>query len=197
VRNVSIAYVDDEFILKRVLDFSESILGKIDSPDYSETAWFRRLTQLPELLLYAEAGGEVVGLAFGRCDTGSDGITVGPVAVAPLHRGAEIGRKLLSELEHRAAKLGFHHLGLGAREEAEGFYLKCGYTPFLFIQARKPVTLNELRAINTKYDEVWSYEDDTDVRLMLMTPIIDKNLQHIYDSAFPGCSTQTTFDKRV
>lgn len=59
------------------------------------------------------------------------------------------------------------------------------------------MTLQELRLINTGYMEAWSYEDDTDIRLMLATPTVDRSLQHRYDAAFPGCSTQVTFSKGV
>lgn len=86
---------------------------------------------------------------------------------------------------------------LGAVEDAEGFYIKCGFSPFLFVQTKPPYTLADLQALNLRYPEVWSYDDGTDIRVMLDTRGIDRELQRSYEAAFPGCSTQTVFIKRI
>jgi hypothetical protein len=40
-------------------------------------------------------------------------------------------------------------------------------------------------------------EADGGARLMLITPAIDRDLQHEYQARFPGCGSQTVFMKDV
>jgi ribosomal protein S18 acetylase RimI-like enzyme len=143
-----------------------------------------------DLMPYAVADGAVVGVVFGRVEQSGE-VTVGPVAVDPAFRRHGLGRALLGEVEARAARRGVRRLALGAVESAEGFYLKCGYTPFLFIQGKSPRPLADLRALNPGYPEASACDDGTDVRLMLATGGIDKALQRAYDATFPDCATQT------
>lgn len=173
---------------------STDILTDEDSP-YTYAAWERRFLEDPCLLVTAFDCGQIIGAAWGRVEGTS--VTVGPVAVGVEYRGRGIGFLLIRELEARCLKLGIHSLWLGALQKAEGFYLKCGYQPSLLIQARKPVTLDDLRRENTVYTEEWTYEDETDVRLCLRTSAIDRQIQRRYDERFPGCSTQVLFSKRL
>jgi ribosomal protein S18 acetylase RimI-like enzyme len=123
---------------------------------YSKDSWLERLQRYSELMLFAEADGEVVGLVFARIE--EDGsATVGPVATDPRCRNQGLARTLMMLIEVRAQARGIRTLTLGAVAEAEGFYLKCGYTPYLFVQAKTPLTLAELRGLNQAYKEVWSY----------------------------------------
>ncbi|MGE5579260.1 MAG: GNAT family N-acetyltransferase [Bacillota bacterium] len=185
--------------LDRALAFERSIFGDsqhMKLAEYSKENWLRRMTSFSDLMLYAEANGEVVAIAFGRVEAGGN-ITVGPVATAPGFRKQGLASEMLALLETRARERGVCNLTLGAVQGAEGFYIKCGYTPFLFVQTKPPHTLDALRALNTKYREVWNYDNGTDIRLMIETNRIDRELQHAYDAAFPGCSTQTVFMKSI
>jgi len=186
--SAAIAFFEQVFHTHRQL-FSDE-----NSP-YAYAAWEPRFLEDPSLLVTAFDSGSIVGTAWGRGDNAS--VTVGPVAVAGEYRGQGIGFSLLHELENRCLKLGIGFLCLGALEEAEEFYLKCGYQPNLLIQAKKPVTLDELRRENAVYAEEWTFEDEVDVRLCLRTPAIDKQLQRHYNESFPGCSTQTFFVKSL
>ena len=179
---------------EQVLHTERRLFSDENSP-YAYAAWERRFVEDPYLLVTAFDNGDVVGATWARGDSKS--AIVGPVAVAQEYRGQGIGFSLLHELENRCRKRGIHSLCLGSREEAEGFYLKCGYQPNLLIQAKKPVTLDKLRRENTAYTEEWTFEDEVDVRLCLRTPAIDKQLRRHYNETFPGCSTQTFFVKSL
>jgi GNAT superfamily N-acetyltransferase len=72
------------------------------------------------------------------------------VAVDAAHRGRGIGRSLMAELVRRVKAAGHPLIALGARKEAEGLYLKCGFLPTLFLQSKKH-SLAELRAVNDRH----------------------------------------------
>ena len=194
-----IKHVKDETDLDRALSFVRAIFkdsSGFDSPVNSKEAWLARMNQYADFMLYAQHDDEIVGVVFGRVDSG-ESITVAMVACDERYRHCGIASSLLAELEKRALARGHHFIVAGALESAEGFYLKCGYTPHLFIQSRRPFTLENLRLLNDRYDEAWSYGNGTDIRLCILTKGIDKELQNKYDEAFPGCSTQTLFTKYV
>lgn len=194
-----ICNVTDEEELDAVLAFERRIFGGAAfarTGEYAREKWVERLAEGRDLLLYVRTGGEISAMAFARI--GADGnMTAGPVATDARYRRKGLGRALLDELERRARARGVHMLTLGAVESAEDFYLKCGYAPLLFVQTKPPHTLEALRALSAGCREAWSFDDGADIRLMLITDGIDRNLQHRYDEAFPGCSTQTVFVKGI
>lgn len=194
--NWEIRTVDTSAALEAAYTFCERFFPDLDADTYARTKWLERMKTASDLMPYAASGGAVVAVVFGRVEDSGE-VTVGPVAVDFAFRGRGLGRALLSELEARAARRGVRLLTLGAVESAEGFYLKCGYTPYLFIQTKPPRTLAKLRAVNPGYPEARTCDDGTDVRLMLATGKIDKALQRAYDAAFPGCATQTVFMKEL
>lgn len=194
IRNVT-----NEAELDNTLSFSRAILkdsGKLDHPVFSNEYWLARMPDSAEFMLYAQHDDEIVGIVFGHVES-NNSITVGMVASAEQYRHHRIASSLLRELEKRVLVKGHHFIVLGAAETAEGFYLKCGYVPHLFIQSKYPVTLEKLRALNDRYDEAWSTDDGTNISLCILTPEMDKELQHKYKKAFPECSTQTLFTKWV
>ena len=85
-------------------------------------------------------------------------------------------------------------VALGSNEGADDFYIKCGFTPTLFLQSQKH-TLEELRSINTIYKEIWGLESDENgwCKLMLETPTVDTELRDKYDTGFEDCIPQTVF----
>lgn len=193
----SIKRIENECDLERAIEFDKRILKcfELKSPAYTKAAWLKNLSNNPELLLYAEKEGNIIGLAFGRVENGR--ITVSLLEVDENFRNEGIGSKLLSILEGNAAKSGYHNITLGGIREAEKFYIKQGYTPSLFIQSKHPRTLDELRALNNKYKEAWCFNDGIDVRLSLLTKIIDRELQDMYEKEFPECNTITLFNKTI
>ncbi|MEJ6952300.1 hypothetical protein [Natronospora cellulosivora (SeqCode)] len=103
--------------------------------------------------------------------------------------------KIDYEIKHIEDK-GFKVLALGTGgglkiSPAERFYLSCAFVPNLFVQAKTPTTLDKLRSLNKKYDEIWGYTGEEDIRLMLYTPVIDKELEEKYKNSYPDCNTQT------
>jgi len=108
-----------------------------------------------------------------------------------------IGSAMMQEVETRAKEIGQNTLVLGAVEEAEPFYLSCGFQPNLFIQLPELGGVERLESMNEEYDVIWKAEREGWSRLMLRTPGIDKGLQRKYDQAFPNCSTQYVFTKHV
>lgn len=104
---------------------------------------------------------------------------------------------MMQEMETRARDLGQHTLALGAAEEAEPFYLSCGFHANLFIQLPEPDSVERLEALNEGYEIVWKAEQEGQSKLMLQTPEIDKALQGKYNQAFPNCYTQYVFIKHI
>lgn len=153
------------------------------------------LARTPQLLIYAECENEICGCALGSVE--NDHVLVGPVEVAPARQRQGIGRAMLQQLDHAALALGQHTLILGAAEEAEGFYLRCGYQPFLFVQYPEPAFLPQLRALNRTYEIAWESQADGWSKIMLRTPQVDLALQRAYESQFPNCSTQTVCIKNL
>ncbi len=192
----SIKNVTNEAELEKVLAFNQNMFPDMVRPTFSRDFWLPRLKKDADLMLYAEYKEEVVGLVFGYVEE-NQSITVAMVASDARYRNRGIASSLLHELEKRVQAKGYHFIVLGAEETAEEFYIKCGYASHLFIIAQPPLTLADLRSLNTKYKEAWTYDDGKVIRLSLLTPQIDKELQHKYDKTFPQCSTQVLFTKFV
>jgi GNAT superfamily N-acetyltransferase len=149
----------------------------------------------PQLLVFAERDDRICGCILAGIE--GDHILVGPVAVAADSRRLGIGSAMMREVETQAKALGQHTLILGAREEAEPFYLSCGFRPNLFIQLPEPEAVARLKALNEQYEVEWEEEREGWSKLMLRTPQIDKPLQRTYEQVFPGCFTQYVFIKQV
>lgn len=155
-----------------------------------------QLTVAPQLLLYALSEGRIIGCVLGSIE--SDHVLVGPVAVAERYRQRGVGRAMMNVLEVQSQQMGYTTLILGSAEEAEPFYLKCGFDAHLFVQMPEPVFVAQLKALNTAHAVVWEAQnDDGWSKLMLRTPKIDRDLQQRYEQVFPSCATQTVFIKQI
>lgn len=187
-------HITDVATLKRVHDFAIDIFGPI-SVRHSFEVYHDQLTVAPKLMVYAEDAGKVIGCVLARIE--DDHVLVGPVAVAEAYRRRGLGKALMGEVERQASNIGQHTLLLGALEDAEPFYVACGFQPHLFVQYPEAGFLPQLRALNRGYDVVWEAQDGGWSRLMMRTPAIDKVLQHTYESQFPSCATQTVFIKAI
>ena len=185
----------DEKTLRRVYDFGDLIVNYTVHSDtlYTWKFWKNQLHANPQLLLYSEDTGGVVGAVWGWVEPNNN-VTVGMVAVDEKHRRQGFGKRLMNELVKQVKESGRHTIALGALEESEDFYIKCGFSPNLFLQSKKH-TLDELRALNTEYKEIWGLESDENgwCKLMLKTPAIDHALQQKYDETFDDCVPQTIF----
>ena len=181
--------------LSQVHAFATEILALGEEHGHGLQRYTEAFAQTPELLVYAEEDGRIRGCILASID--GDHVAVGPTAVAADSRRLGIGSAMMDEVVAAAKALGQTTLILGAREDAEPFYLSCGYEPNLFIQLHEPDRAEALKALNETYEVIWEREGDGWSRLMLRTPVIDKDLQHRYDRAFPNCHTLYVFIKHI
>ena len=96
------------------------------------------------LLILQEAGESVAGGAFRRYD--ADTAEFKRIWTHSRHRRRGLARRVLAELEDRAAELGYRRISLttGPRQpEARGLYLNTGYEPLFDVDA-PPATLQFL-----------------------------------------------------
>ncbi len=99
---------------------------------WSERSWWAELAGRPrrEYVVAVAADGSGAVLGYGGLDHGGDVSDVMTVVVAPGARGTGTGRRLLDELEARAAARGAAHVMLEVRadnEAALGLYEAAGY----------------------------------------------------------------------
>ena len=166
------------------------------NPAYSREQWLGRMKKCGDLMLCAEAGGEVIAIVFGRMEN-KHSITVGPVAVDARYRKHGLAREMMLLLETRAIKHGVRHLSLGAVESAEGFYKKLGYTGTLLIQSERH-GIDELLSLNDKYQVIGTkIYAGTVNQVFLALSAIDHELQKKYLETFPGCNLQMVFEKMI
>jgi ribosomal protein S18 acetylase RimI-like enzyme len=88
----------------------------------------KKLARDPDLFLVAEDAGQVVGVVMGGFD-GRRGL-VYHLAVAPAHRGRDLGAALMAELEARLKAQGCRKVYLLIRPDNAGvmdFYRKLGW----------------------------------------------------------------------
>jgi len=180
--------------LAQVYSFATPIL-KLPSPGHALQVYIAHFDKTPQLLIFAERDGNICGCVLARID--EDHVLVGPVAVAEGLRRRGIGAAMMRELESQAKALRQDTILLGALEEDELFYVRCGYQPNLFIQLHEPDSVERLEALNEGYAVVWKDERNGKSKLMLQMATIDKRLQKKYDQAFPNCYTQYVFIKHI
>ena len=195
IKNITTAQELDD-----ALEFSRKIFGEhhtgLGSREKQKNEMLKNMERNNDLLLFAEANGEVVGMVFGSI--GADGnMTADIVAVDERLQGRGVAREMMLLLEKRAKTKGVPVIGLGAVQTAEGFYAKLGYTGSLLIQSEKH-SIEELLSPNTKYPVNYTRVHDgtiNQVNLALTEP--DHEFQKFYETALPGCYTQMMFWKKI
>jgi len=190
----TVARVQTRDDLERVWAFAVPILD-LPTGVHTLAYYTEQLARDPDLLVYAEREGRVAGCILASIE--GDHVLVGPVAVAADARRMGIGSAMMQEVERQALAIGQATLILGSVEEAEPFYLSCGFQPHLFIQVPESGALDRFKALNLGYEVAWEAVEEGWTRLMLRTPAIDKPLQRRYEDAFPGCYTQVVFIKHL
>ena len=193
--NFTVRHVATLDQLAHVHAFATEILDLREEHGHSLQRYTEAFAQTPQLLVYAEGDARIRGCILASID--GDHVAVGPTAVAADSRRLGIGSAMMEEVVAQAKALGQNTLILGAVEEAERFYLSCGYEPNLFIQLPEPDGVGALKALNASYEAIWESEGNDWSRLMLKTPNIDKDLQHRYDRGFPNCHTSYVFIKHI
>lgn len=181
--------------LQAVYAFAVSVLGAIEDSVHTLAYYQGQLRQTPTLLVTAERQGKVIGCILASID--QDHVLIGPTAVADTERGLGVGLAMMRRVEEEARKLGQTSLILGSRQAAEGFYLRCGFLPNLFIQSPGAGRLEQLKQLNVAYPVVWENQAGEWTRLMLATRLVDRELQSAYAKQFPDCHTQYVFIKEI
>ena len=191
----TIKHVTTEQELDGALAFAREIFGEHLNRDGREE-WLGHLRRNNNLLLYAESNGKVVGIVFGFIENNGN-MTAGIVAVDERLRNRGVAREMMLLLEERAKACGIRLIALGAVQAAEGFYAKLGYTGSLLIQSEKH-SIEEILSLNTKYAVNYTrVHDGTINQVNLALPEADRELQHEYETALPGCNTQMMFWKNI
>jgi GNAT superfamily N-acetyltransferase len=180
--------------LAQVYSFAAPILN-LPTGKHTLQYYTEQFARTPQLLVFAEWGDRICGCILASVE--DDHILVGPVAVAEDSRRMGIGAVMMKEVETRVKEMGQSTLILGALEEAEPFYLSCGFQPNLFIQLPEPNSVEKLKSLKQQYEVIWESQEDNYSRLMLRTPQIDKTLEKGYGEHFPGCVTQYVMIKHI
>lgn len=179
-------------VLQLVYDIFPQLVDN-DEYKYSRDFWMEKMSELPELLLYAKEGSTICGSVFAWVNDGA--VTIGHCGVDNAYRGKGVGSALMVEVEKRVRDLGYQGITLGALEVAEGFYARLGYTGSLLIQSKEH-RIDELKSFNKLYEVIGTNVYDGAVnQVWLRLPGIDRELQRKYEETFPGCNTQMVFGK--
>lgn len=110
--------------LKKVLELCYKVLGTRNDELYGYDAWYRRLQDGLQPLVYAIKDEKIVSAVLGRAEN-KESLVIGFVACDENFRKQGITKKLLGYFEVLARKQGFKYITLGSEEDA--FYEKCGY----------------------------------------------------------------------
>jgi GNAT superfamily N-acetyltransferase len=144
-------------------------------------------------LLYMVDDGKIVASIFGYED--NNNITIGHICVDDNYRKKGIGKILMANIENRIRNLGYKLITLGSLESAERFYENIGFKGLLLIQSEIN-TIDELLSLKNNYEIAWTNIYDKKINqvcLSLEKP--DRELQNKFKEIFPGCNTQTIFQK--
>lgn len=110
--------------LTKVLELCYRVLGAKDDELYGYDAWYKRLQDGNEPLVYAVKDEKIVSAILGRAEN-SESLVIGFVACDENFRRQGITKKLLGYFEDLARKQRFKYITLGSKEDT--FYENCGY----------------------------------------------------------------------
>ena len=166
--------------------------------------YISQLRSNPEWLFLAEEAGAVQG-ALLASDRGGDGsLLISSFGVFPDYQRQGIGTALLAEVERRARQRGKVRLLMGAADDSEQFYLKCGFTPRLYIEITGENSADTLQSLLADrlaaYNVLWSDRGKTLNGEALSKAILDvpglmPALRQSLERDVPGCHTQHLFTK--
>lgn len=117
--------------LRAALAFAQRLLGLANDHrggffDYYLSRYLGH-AEHGRLQAVAEAEEEIHGTVLGSIQ--GNHVLIGEVAVDLAYRGQGIGSRLLALVEPYPRRFGYHRFLLGSALDAQGFYLKNGYTP--------------------------------------------------------------------
>jgi len=116
-------------------EFQERILNPKNKKRYRTFADIKKCyLKNPSLFVSAFDKTQIIGIVFGYVKRKN--VLLGEMAIDKNYLGLGLGSTLLDFFEKQVVKLRKNKIVLGSRENAEGFYLKRGYNPILFLQIR-------------------------------------------------------------
>lgn len=116
--------VETEAELITVLELCYRVLGIRDDELYGYDAWYKRLQDGNEPLVYAVKDEKIVSAVLGRAEN-SESLVIGFVVCDEHYRRQGITKKLLGYFEDLARKQKYKYITLGSKEDT--FYENCGY----------------------------------------------------------------------
>ena len=125
--------IETESELKRVLELCYKVLGATNDDLYGYDAWYKRLQDGLQPLVYAQQDDKIVSAVLGRAEN-EESLVIGFVACDENYRNQGITKKLLAYFEKLAREKEFRYITLGSEEDA--FYEKCGYKAIFQIQGQ-------------------------------------------------------------
>ena len=103
------------------------------------------------------------------------------LGVFPEYQRRGIGTALLAEAERRAWQRGKVRLLLGAADDTEPFYLKCGFTPRLYVEITGEKSAATLQSLLTDrlaaYNVLWSDRGEQLSKAILDVPALMPELR--------------------
>ena len=88
------------------------------------------------MLLWAKENGELAAVVLGRPES-AESLVCGMVACDEKFRRRGITKMLMERFSENAREMGFHYITLGADQDAEEFYEKCGYHMIFEVHGQK------------------------------------------------------------
>ena len=159
-----------------------------------------RFAQQSDLMVMAEAEGEMVGIVLSSIQ--GNHILVGEVAVAAAYQRRGIGSRMLALVEQHARRLGYQRLLLGTAD-AQDFYLKNGYVSLLWLHVEDSGVSQVEQALQTELrtypliwkPAVWKQGGRQGLQLALQTSVPDEALRRRIEQAVPTCRGEYLFAK--
>ncbi len=148
----------------------------------------RHFRKNPSLFAGCYDKDSLVGVVFGYVKR--DYVLLGEMAVLKEYRNKKIGKKLLKFFERQTRKTGKKKIILGARNNAEKFFLKNGYKPLLFVQVKGKIKNKDYKIIKKSVKKGIT-------GLIIQIKKYDKKLKEIAKKDFNAIDAIYLFEKRL
>lgn len=197
MRIVQIESIDD---LSKAYKFVQSELLGNNQHTRDLDFYIKVYQEKPDLLIKAiDQHNQIIGVILGSVE--DNHVLIGELVVASDHRGRGLGTNLLEALEDKTRNLGINALLLGAREEAENFYLKNDYQPKLFVQINQKEFFskldNLLQFLPANYRVTWKEKNENVYKVIIETYNLDKGLENTIRKELKKAHTQYLFTKQI
>ena len=180
--------------LKEAYFFQDKMLNPAGKKRYRTFSYVKKqFNRHPNLFVGCFDKRKLMGVIFGYVK--KTAVLLGEFAVSSKCRKRKIGTKLLYFFEKEAKKLRKKKICLGSREEAEKFYLKKGYSPFLFVQIRKKDIPRNFSEIKNKYNIIKQTNYTDGPRLVIKVKRLNSRLKGKVKKDFKAYDVIYVFEK--